>query len=95
MYGFSVIKQQKEVKMWKLIAVVAISSLGLVLTAPPVFAFCSGDQVGACTDQSNACSSGCNFMGAPQSCYDACVCGYYACRESCGDGNVPQFCHES
>jgi hypothetical protein len=81
--------------MWKLIAVVTLSSLSLVLTALPAYALCTNDQVQTCTDQSNGCSSLCNFAGAPQSCYDRCVCGYYECRASCGDGDVPQFCHIS
>lgn len=81
--------------MWKLIAIVAISSLSLVSTALPVYASCSISQIQTCTDQSNACSSWCNFTGASQACYDNCVCGYYECRAACGDGDVPQFCHIS
>jgi hypothetical protein len=81
--------------MWKLIAVVAITSLSLALTALPVYAACSSSQVDACTSTNNACADDCNFTGAPQSCYDACVCGYYACREGCGDGMIPEGCRSS
>jgi len=75
--------------MWKLIA---ITSLSLTLAAPPMYTACSQSQVDACTTTSNACADGCNILGAPQSCYDACVCGYYKCRENCGDGIVPTWC---
>jgi hypothetical protein len=81
--------------MWKLISVVVISSLSLVLAAQPVYAACSNSQVDACTNAENACADGCNFLGAPQSCYDACVCGYYKCRANCGDGIVPNWCPEN
>jgi hypothetical protein len=81
--------------MWKLIVVVAISSLSLVLTALPVYAACSSSQIDACTSANNTCADGCNSTGASQSCYDGCVCGYYECKQSCGDGIVPEFCHSS
>jgi hypothetical protein len=81
--------------MWKLIAVVAISSLSLALAALPAYAACSGSQVNACTNENNACADVCNFNGSPQSCYDACVCNYYECRADCGDAMVPEWCSNS
>ena len=73
--------------MWKLIAVGVLSSLGCLLTALPVDAYCTPAQVNQCNDQNNSCTNVCNFTGAPQPCYVACVCGYERCREGCGDGS--------
>jgi hypothetical protein len=81
--------------MRKLIVVVAITGLSLVIAAPPVYAACSSSQVDACNNENNQCTNVCNIDGSPQSCYTACVCGYYECRESCGDGMVPEFCPNS
>ena len=71
--------------MRKLIAVVVISSLSLALAALPVYAACSPSEVNACNEANNTCTNECNFTGAPQSCYDACINSYYDCRRACGD----------
>jgi hypothetical protein len=77
--------------MWRLIAVLAISSLSLALTALPVYA-CTGSEQQTCNDNNTQCTNTCNSTGAPQSCYTACVCQYYNCMAACGDGMVPGFC---
>ncbi len=81
--------------MRKLIAVVGIIGLSFALAAPPAYAACTSGQQPACNDANTERTNDCNFAGAPQSCYTASVCQYYACMEACGDGMVPMECGAS